>query len=166
MSIIVVQEVKNVIVRAAGKPGTNGTNGVGVPAGGTEGLPLVKQSATDYDTIFALLGFLGLQARFKTRVTSNVVTSYAIDRDNGNVFVLTMTGATTFTDDNLASGTDTEDIFVILTGNFVPTFPGYWEATPDSDSYDGTVRNLITVSTINGNGGSEDVIYEIKNLTT
>ncbi len=102
---------------------------------------------------------------FKTRVTANVVTSYAIDRNNGSVFELTMTGATTFTDDNLASGTDTEDIFVILDGNFVPTFPVYWELTPSSDSYDGTVRNLLTVSTINGTGASEDVIYQLENLS-
>ena len=105
-------------------------------------------------------------AHYKTRVTANVVTSYAIDRDAGSTFELTMTGATTFTDSNLASGTNTEVISIILDGNFVPTFPVYWEATPSSDAYSGAVRNLLVVETVNGTGASEDVIYSLENLTT
>ena len=107
-----------------------------------------------------------LDASLIARVTANVVTSYAIDRDLGVAFELTMTGATTFTDSNLETGTDTGDILIILDGNFVPTFPAYWEVTPTSDSYDGSVRNLLTVSTINGTGASEDVLYQLQNLTT
>lgn len=103
---------------------------------------------------------------FKTRVTSNTSGSYAIDRNSGSIFELTMTAATTFSDSNLASGTNTEDIMIILSGNFVPTFPTYWEATPYSDAYSGAKRNLINVVTVNGTTSSEDVIYQLQNLAT
>ena len=57
-------------------------------------------------------------------------------------------------------------IEMILSGNFAPTFPAYWEAEPTSDTYNGAVRNRLLVSCINGNSGSEDIIYTLTNLST
>jgi hypothetical protein len=133
-------------------------------SGNADKLPAVNAGETSLEYIF--VGLANLKADLKTRVTANVATSYAIDHSLGNVFELTMTGATTFTDSNLPTGTDTKDFIIVLDGNFVPTWNVYYEATPASDPYDGTVRNLIIVSVINGTGSSEDVIYQIENLST
>tara|TARA_R110000787_G_C13436008_1_gene445952 strand:+ start:4307 stop:4792 length:486 start_codon:yes stop_codon:yes gene_type:complete len=105
-----------------------------------------------------------LSNELKARVTADVSSTYAIDRSLGVVFELTMTADTTFTDANLVSGTDTNDILILLSGNFVPTFPVYWELTPTSDPYKVTVRNFLTVSTINGD--TQDIIYQLQNLAT
>ena len=105
-----------------------------------------------------------LGVELKSRVTANVSGTYAIDRALGVVYELTMTANTTFTDSNLVTGTTTEDILILLSGAFLPTFPAYWEVMPSSEAYDGGVRNLIIAITINGD--TNNVIYQLQNLQT
>ena len=101
-----------------------------------------------------------------TRLTASVTGTYAIDWDAASVFVLTMTGDTTFSDTNLPTGANSKVITVELTGDFSATLPTYWEARPSNDSYDGTVRNEITVNCKNGTTSSENVTFSLENLAT
>src|SRR5690606_26421315 len=59
------------------------------------------------------------------RVTASIATTYAIDWSK-EVFDLTMTADTTFSDSNLPTGTDSKEIEVILQGGFTPTPPASW----------------------------------------
>ena len=100
-----------------------------------------------------------------TRLTNASVSgSTPLDWDSYKVFEFTLTGATTLTDLNLPTGTETKVIELVITGDFVLTLPAYWEALPSNDAYDGTVRNHIVVSCINGD--TNDVIYSLQNLAT
>jgi hypothetical protein len=66
-----------------------------------------------------------------------------IDWSLYETFRYTLTGACTFSDTNLpASGTKT--ITIHMDGNFAPTYPAGW-TTYIRGTYDGAVRNLITV---------------------
>jgi hypothetical protein len=50
-----IRVVNQSVTGPAGAPGTNGTNGVGVPTGGTTGQALVKASNTNYDTTWTTI---------------------------------------------------------------------------------------------------------------
>ena len=70
--------------------------------------------------------------KFGTRVVNNSInTSYIIDHSSGNDFKLTMTGDTSFTESNLPNGSNTTELTIKLTGDFVPTFPSYWDIVGD-----------------------------------
>jgi len=89
----------------------------------------------------------------------------SLDWEVYKVFEYTLTGNTTLSDLNLPTGTDTKVIELIIDGNYTLTLPAYWEALPDNDTYDGTRRNHLVVSCINGTTSSEDVLYSLQNLT-
>lgn len=114
-------------------------------------------SSTGSISDYRVIGDLG------TRVSSSIVTTYDLNWNNG-VFVLTLTGDTTLSDINLPTGTNTKVIEMIVTGDFALTLPAYWTARPSNDSYVGTGENHFAVSCINGNSGTEKVIYSLENL--
>lgn len=118
------------------------------------------------DALLAKLNDLKTQAITGTRVTASVSGTYAINLNNGDVFVLTMTADTTFSFSNLPTGINTKTFEVLLTGAFTPTFPAYAVATPSSDTYDGAVRNRYIFDVINGTASSEDIITTIENLAS
>lgn len=90
----------------------------------------------------------------------NIATTFTLDHDNKFWNTKTMTADTTFSDSNLVVDGVTRGMY--LTGNFVPTFPAYWTADSDSQTYDGTVLCRLTWDVLNASGGSEDVRYFIK----
>ena len=71
---------------------------------------------------------------------STVSGSYALDYAAYELWNLTLTGATTFTESNLEEKT----ILIRCTGNFALTFPANW-STDITGAYDGTVQNIIVV---------------------
>lgn len=100
-----------------------------------------------------------------TRLTNASVSgSTAIDWNANKVFEFTLTGNTTITDSNLPTGTGTKVIEMVIDGDFTLTVPAYWEPMPGNDDYDGTLRNHLVVSCINGTASSEDVLYSLTNL--
>lgn len=108
----------------------------------------------------------GLQPK-GIRVTNATTTgSYAIDWNAGDVWRLTLTGATTITDTNLPTGTATKVIELVVNGSYAITFPVYWEAKPSSQAYLGTKKNHIVISCIIGTAASELVYYSNEVSTT
>ena len=108
----------------------------------------------------------GLQPK-GVRVTNATTTgSYAVNWTAGDVWQLTLTGATTITDTNLPTGTATKVIELIVKGSFAITLPGYWEATPSSGTYTGAKWNHFVISCVNGTTSSEKVIYSNEVLAT
>ena len=93
------------------------------------------------------------------RVTANVSGTYAIDWNAGSVFVLTMTANTTFSFSNLPTGVNSKIINVLITGAFVPTFPGIATLKPSTDVYTGAKLNQYTINCINGTAESEMIYY-------
>ena len=93
------------------------------------------------------------------RVTANVSSTYAIDWNAGSAFVLTMTANTTFSFANLPPGVNSKIITVIITGAFVPTFPGIATLKPATDVYAGAKLNQYTINCINGTAASEMIFY-------
>jgi hypothetical protein len=96
---------------------------------------------------------------------SNLTGSYAIDWNTASLFDLTIVGATTLTDTNLPISTNTKVIEMLITGDYALTLPAYWEKIPGSDNYLGTVRNHLVITCIKGDSGTEDVIYQLTNLS-
>lgn len=102
-----------------------------------------------------------------TRLTNSTVSgSQPLDWDLYKLFEFTLTGATTLTDSNLPTGVNTKVIELVITGQQTLSLPSYWEAMPSNDDYDGTVRNHLVVSCINGTASNEDIIYSLQNLST
>ncbi len=107
----------------------------------------------------------GLQPK-GVRITNATTTgSYSVDWNAGDVWDLTLTGATTITDTNLPSGTNTKVIEFLVTGSFGLTLPAYWTALPSSQAYDGAKLNHIVVSCINGTTSSEKIYYSNETTT-
>ena len=105
-------------------------------------------------------------SKLGTRTTNATTTgSYPVDWNAGDVWDLTLTGATTITDTNLPSGTNTKVIEKKITGSFALILPLYWTALPSSQAYDGTKINHIVVTCINGTPGSEIVYYSNETTT-
>lgn len=68
-----------------------------------------------------------------------------------NTFYLNMIGNTTFTESDLpASGKNSEEIKIYLTGNFIPTFPAAWY-TNLVGTYKGDEINEITIKYVKSN---------------
>ena len=108
----------------------------------------------------------GLQPK-GVRVTNATTTgSYAVNWTAGDVWQLTLTGATTITDTNLPTGTATKVIELVVKGSFAITLPAYWEAAPSSGTYTGTKWNHFVISCVNGTTSSEKVIYSNEVLAT
>ena len=125
------------------------------------------QAKTALDLTGTNSGDQGEEDIIGTRLTDATVTgSTSIDWDAYKVFEFTLTGNTTITDSNLPTGTETKVIEMVVTGNFTLTLPTYYEALPSNDTYNGAVRNHLTISCIVGTTSSEDVIYSLQNLTT
>ena len=105
-------------------------------------------------------------SKLGTRTTNAATTgSYPVDWNAGDVWDLTLTGATTITDTNLPTGTATKVIEFLITGAFGLTVPLYWVALPSSQTYDGAKINHIVISCIVGTGGSEKVYYSNETTT-
>ncbi len=78
---------------------------------------------------------------------ATVTGAYVIDWLKDTYF-LTMTGDTTFTESNIpASGKNTQEIKIYLTGDFEPTFPADW-STNQVGTYKGSDVNEITIKFI------------------
>ena len=108
----------------------------------------------------------GLQPKGVRVTNASTTGSYAVDWTAGDVWQLTLTGATTITDTNLPTGTATKVIELVVKGSFAITLPAYWEATPSSGTYDGTKWNHFVISCVNGTTSSEKVIYSNEVLAT
>jgi len=78
----------------------------------------------------------------KDRLLENatVTGTYNLDYNAYELWNLTLTGTTTFTESNLHPKT----ILIRCTGNFALTFPSGW-STDITGIYTGTVQNLIAV---------------------
>ena len=120
----------------------------------------------DIDDLKNLLGVDQTEEQINgTRLTNATVTgSTNIDWDLYSVFEFTLTGATTLVDVNLPRGANVKTINMVIGGNQTLSFPAYWEALPNNDDYSTTVRNLLTITVINGTASSEDVVYSLTNL--
>lgn len=101
-------------------------------------------SANDSKSLW--VGNIGLYNSADEMYVENpaVTTTYTINWLK-NTFFLTMTGNTTFSESNLpASGKNSEEVKIYLTGNFVPTFPAAWY-NHMVGTYKGSEINEITV---------------------
>ena len=112
---------------------------------------------TFFDTIYEKL--LG------TVADGNIDTAFVLNHDNKYFGVKTMTGDTTFSDSNLVVDGVTRGIYLTNTGNFLPTFPAYWNLDFDSDTYADDKINRITWDVLDATPASEDVRYYIKVIT-
>ncbi|MDX9703943.1 MAG: hypothetical protein RBU23_13005 [Candidatus Auribacterota bacterium] len=90
-----------------------------------------------------------LSDRFKTRAE---LTGTSVDWSAGVVFWKTLTGATTLTFSNMATG---ESKALIISGNYALTLPA--SVKKITGEYDGTVSNLIQLLCVNATSGSEEV---------
>lgn len=72
---------------------------------------------------------------------STVVSSIDVDWSVSQTYTKTLTGNTTFTFSNLYIGVKS----LILTGNFTVGFPVGFNLTTDSQAFDGTKINLVSV---------------------
>lgn len=109
--------------------------------------------------------YLGNYAQKGTRLTANI--SGATDLDWGTtnqVFEYTLTADASLSDVSLPQGVNTKVIELLVTGDFVLTIPSTWTALPNNDAYNGLIENHIIVSCINGNSGTEKIIYSLTNL--
>lgn len=93
-----------------------------------------KVSLTNFKTWIA--SYFALKDRLLEN--ASVTGSYALDYGSYELWNLTLTGNTTFSESNLEPKT----IIIRCTGNFALTFPANW-STDISGIYDGTVQNLI-----------------------
>jgi hypothetical protein len=120
-------------------------------------------------------GFLYLKLISKLNNVEKTIDLNAVKRDTATVsgtktldwqaygtFYYNLTGNTTFTDVNLPSGDNTENITLVITGS-QPTFPSYWKYigetyVPGSDYY------VFAAECVNGNTGSELVVCSVSKL--
>lgn len=101
-------------------------------------------SANDAKSLF--VGNIGLYNSADERYVENsaVTGTYAVNWLK-DTYYLTMTGNTVFSENNLpASGKNSEEIKIYLTGNFIPTFPAGWLVNLVG-TYKGDEINEITV---------------------
>ena len=102
--------------------------------------PIVRDSATGNVTISLAddgITYAKLGTEF---TTSAAVAALAIDFSSAQVFTKTITADSTFTFTNVGVGMVKD---LILTGDFVPTFPAGSKTV--AGTYDGTVSNLIQI---------------------
>ena len=100
-----------------------------------------------------------------TRLTANISGATDLDWSTSNqVFEYTLTADASLSDVSLPQGTNTKVIELLVTGDFVLTIPSTWTALPNNDAYNGLIENHIIVSCINGNSGTEKIIYSLTNL--
>ena len=100
------------------------------------------------------------------KVLTNATTgaTETLDWDAYSGFIMTMDQACTFSDSNLPSSPDEDQITIMLTGDFAATLPTYWNV--GGDTYDGTIWNLLAVECKDDTGAAEQVVCIIINLTT
>ena len=102
--------------------------------------PIVRDSATGAVTISLAddgITYAKLGTEF---TTSAAVSALAIDFSSAQVFTKTISADSTFTFTNVGIGMVKD---LILTGNYVPTFPSGSKIV--AGTYDGTVSNLIQI---------------------
>ena len=102
--------------------------------------PIVRDSATGNVTISLAddgITYAKLGTEF---TTSAAVAALAVDFSSAQVFTKTITADSTFTFTNVGIGMVKD---LILTGDFVPTFPAGSKIV--AGTYDGTVSNLIQI---------------------
>ena len=133
------------------KVGSGG--GGGIPEAPNDGLQYGRQSE----------GWTEIEGK-NFRLTQSITGATNLDWADDDVIVYTLTGASTLTDINLPQGTNTDIKEFLVTGNFALTLPVAWTPLPNNDAYDGATDNHIIVSCINGNTGSEVIIYSLTNL--
>lgn len=121
------------------------------------------------------LSFSNLKASLKTYFDTlyseslGVVSAGSISGANNIVYtnkfwaLQTMTADVTFSDVGLVVDGQTRDMY--LTGDFAPTFPAYWTADQDSQTYDGTKIFRLTWDVLDDTVSSEDVRYLLKQIT-
>lgn len=99
----------------------------------------------------------------KVLTNATVITTQDLDWDAYSGFILTMTGATTFSDVDLPATPNETQISILMTGDFAATFPAYYKFR--GDTYDGTVWNYLAIECKDNTGASEQVVCLITNLT-
>ena len=102
--------------------------------------PIVRDSATGAVTISLAddgITYAKLGTEF---TTSAAVSALAVDFSSAQVFTKTITADSTFTFTSVGVGMVKD---LILTGDFVPTFPSGSKIV--AGTYDGTVSNLIQI---------------------
>ena len=82
-------------------------------------------------------------AKLGAEFTTSAAVTTDLNFDTAQIFTKTMTGDTTFTYSNVKVGMIKD---FILTGAFVPTFPGGTKTV--AGTYDGSVSNLIQIVAI------------------
>ena len=92
--------------------------------------------------------------------SSAAIASTNIDWASAGILTKTLTGAITFTFSNLQLN---KVITLILTGNYVITWPTYMDADHlISGEYVGTALNYIQIHCTNAGSGTEEVWWVIK----
>lgn len=104
-----------------------------------------------------------VEAYLGTVAAGNISGAVALNYNNKFWALQTMTADTTFSDTGLKVDGVTRDLYI--TGDWAPTFPAYWNADQDSQTYDGTKIFRLTWDVLNASGGSEDVRYFLKQIT-
>lgn len=95
------------------------------------------------------------------REDDNVSGAYALDCDAYSLWMLTLTGNTTLSFSNLASGNKSQVIELVVTGSYSLTLPAWVKARSMNRTYDGSKQNQIVISIHNGNTGSEAAAYSL-----
>ena len=98
----------------------------------------------------------------------NTYSSYTLSWFSVTYWNITLQANTTFGQSSYPSSGSGQQMQIIMTGNYTPTFPSNWQLSPYSDSYDGTQRNLITAiyHGYDFNTGTHLIYYTIENMDT
>lgn len=139
------------------------TNKTAVTVDGADYILISQTSDTGNLKKILASDLLGGSTAILKETDAAVTGTKAIDWATYGTFVYTMTGATTFSDSNLPTGDETNNITMVLTGDFVAIFPVYWQF--GGDPYVGTVNNVLACEVTEGDSGVEKVVCIITNLT-
>ncbi len=95
--------------------------------------------------------FVTASAHVNIKLVENatVTGTYTIDWDEGGLWILTLTGATVFSESNLPASGDTGQISLYIDGDFAVTWPTGWTAVDSTvlGAFDGTAskENQVVV---------------------
>lgn len=98
----------------------------------------------------------------------NTYSSFTLSWYSVTYWNITLQDNTVFVETSYPPFASGQQMQIIMTGNYTPTFPSDWQLSPSSDSYDGTQRNLITAiyHGYDNNTGTHLIYYTIENMDT
>jgi hypothetical protein len=114
-----IRVVNQSVTGPAGAPGTNGTNGVGVPTGGTTGQALTKASNTNYDTTWTTIQS-GIPATLLDAKGDLIVASAA---DTAARLAVGANGQALYANSAATNGTNWADTIYKVTRSTLPSLP-------------------------------------------